>query len=100
VKFEVKNPLIETESTDLVLLLEIALEDLTFKEKLHTILELDSFNRRSALTLWLELLRIRKMPEPMIDALSILFDDRSAVKMFKLINNQESTHKPRNGGMS
>jgi hypothetical protein len=69
--------------------LDISSKDLAFSEKLQEILTLDSFNRRSALTLWLELLRIRKMPEQMIDALSILFDDRTALELLMLIKKEE-----------
>lgn len=56
------------------------------------ILNMDSFNRRSVLTMWLELLRIRKTPEQIIDALSILFDDRIANKMFALIGKDQKHH--------
>ena len=65
--------------------MRVALEDPVFMGKLKNILEMDSFNRRSVLTMWLELLRIRKTPVQVLDALSILFDDRTTAKMLMLV---------------
>jgi len=63
--------------------MQIIEKDALVNEKLITMLKLDSYQRRSVLNNWLEQLRQKNAPENLRQALSCLFDDIVAEKVFK-----------------
>jgi len=68
-------------------------DDPLINEKVIQLLQLDSFQRRSVLNIWLEQLRVRHASENLLSALSSLFDDTIAEKVLTLINEVEFKRK-------
>jgi hypothetical protein len=73
----------------LACLIQIARKDPVIKHRLINVLQLNSFERRSVLIIWLEQLRLRNSSKDLLDALSCLFDDKIAEKVLTLINEGE-----------
>ena len=67
------------------MLIRLTNEDPVIKKRLIELLQLSSFERRFELNIWLEKLRQRKASENLCNMLLILFDDRVAEQIRKLI---------------
>jgi hypothetical protein len=65
-------------------------DDPLINEKIISILQMDSFQRRTVLNNWLEQLQIRNASKNLLHALSYLFDDSVAEKVLTLINKRLS----------
>jgi hypothetical protein len=63
--------------------------DPLINEKVIQLLNLDSYNRRLVLNNWVEQLRTRHAPEKLLNALSCLFNDKTAADVLSLINKSE-----------
>jgi len=72
------------------MLICLTYEDPVIKKRLIELLQLSSFERRFELNIWLEKLRQRKASENLCNMLLILFDDRVAEQILKLIYNTQS----------
>ena len=70
-------------------LIQLMLNDPLIHEKVITLLQMDSYQRRSVLNDWLEQLRLRKAPQNLLTALSCLFDDKIAEEVLALINDRK-----------
>jgi len=70
-------------------LIQIARKDPVINHRLINVLQLNSFERRSVLNVWLEQLRQRNASENLLSALSCLFDDKIAEKVLTLINDRK-----------
>jgi len=75
----------DKEIDPLIQLIEVIRVDPVINEKVKQMLNLDSFNRRSALNKWILQLQKHKASEELIQALSCLFDDSVAQKTLSLI---------------
>jgi len=70
-------------------LIQIMMDDPLINEKIIKLLRMDSFHRRAVLNSWLEQLRTRKASEDLLQALSSLFDDKTAEHVLALINGRK-----------
>lgn len=68
-------------------LLQVMCNDRLINDKIITLLNLDSYQRRSILNYWLEQLRKQNAYEDLCDALSCLFDDKIAAKVLRIISH-------------
>ena len=83
----------DTGSEEITCLVQTALEDSVIKKRMLKLLQLNSFERRSVLIIWLEQLRLRNASENLLSVLSCLFDDKIAEKVLTLINEVEFKRK-------
>jgi hypothetical protein len=67
-------------------LIEIMRDDKDINEKVMAVLRLDSYKRRAILNDWLEQLRIQMAPQNLINALSVLFNDKIAERVLQFLN--------------
>jgi hypothetical protein len=74
-----------TADQDFVRLIQVIKEEPEIRQTLRPILELDNFNRKSALHTWLEELRLKKAPLKFKKILSHLLDDEIARKTLEII---------------
>lgn len=74
-----------TSDQDFVRLIQVIKEEPEIRQTLRPILELDNFNRKSALHTWLEELRLKKAPLKFKKILSHLLDDEIARKTLEII---------------
>ena len=72
------------------LLIQITHDDPIIKKKILELLQLNSFERRAVLNVWLEQLRRGNASENMLYVLEILFDDNVAKKVLTVINNSHN----------
>jgi len=79
----------DTGSEEIACLVKTALEDPVIKQKILELLQLNSFERRSVLNIWLEQLRLRNASEKLLYVLSCLFDDAIAQKTLSLISKSK-----------
>ena len=79
----------DTSHEEITCLVQTALEDPVIKQRMLKMLQLNSFERRSVLNIWLEQLRLRNASEELLYVLSCLFDDAIAQKTFSLINKSK-----------
>lgn len=70
----------------LACLIQIARKDPVIKHRLINVLQLNSFERRSVLNIWLEQLRLRNASDELLHVLTGLFDDANAQITLSLIN--------------
>jgi len=68
-------------------------DDPVINKKVVNILKLDSYPRHIVLSNWLEQLRLNKAPQKLTQALTYLFDDRIAEKVYNLITDQRLKNK-------
>jgi hypothetical protein len=78
-----------TGSEEIRFLVQTALEDSVIKQRILELLQLNSFERRSSLNIWLEQLRLRNASEELLYVLSCLFDDAVAQKTLSLIKKSK-----------
>jgi hypothetical protein len=71
-------------------LVQIIQDDAVIKRRILELLQMNSFERRFALNIWMEQLRQRNASENLLYILSILFDDKIAEKVLTLINNRQN----------
>ena len=67
-------------------LIQIMENDAIINEKVTEMLQLESYERRSVLNDWLKQLRNRHASENLLNALSCLFNDKTAAEVLFLIN--------------
>ena len=79
----------DTGSEEISFLVQSALEDPVIKQRILELLQLNSFERRSALNIWLEQLRLRDASEELLYVFSCLFDDAIAQKTLSLISKSK-----------
>ena len=79
----------DTGSEEISFLVQTALEDPVIKQRILELLQLNSFERRSALNIWLEQLRLRNASEELLYVFSCLFDDTIAQKTLSLISKSK-----------
>jgi len=79
----------DTGSEEITCLVQTALEDPVIKQRILELLQLNSFERRSVLNIWLEQLRLRNASEKLLYVLSCLFDDAIAQKTLSLISKSK-----------
>jgi hypothetical protein len=70
-------------------LIQVMRDDGVINEKVITMLQLDSYQRRSVLNNWLEQLQMQNAPQNLLSALSCLFDDKVAEQVLTLIDNRK-----------
>ena len=70
-------------------LMHVMRNDPIINSEVMKILNLNSYQRRSVLNNWLELLRRRRAPENLLSALCYLFDDKIAMEVLVLINKRK-----------
>lgn len=80
---------IENKFESLKKLIQVMRDDSLINEKVITMLQLDSYQRRSVLNNWLERLRSQNASQKLLSALSCLFDDKVAEQVLTLINNRK-----------
>ena len=73
---------------DFVRLIQVVKEEPKIRQTLTSILELDDFNRKSALHTWLEELNLKQAPRKFRSALAYLLDDDIARKTLDIIREQ------------
>ena len=69
--------------------MQVMQKDPLLHEKVILLLKLDSYRRRAVLNSWLEQLRVRHASENLLDALSSLFDDKTAADVLILISKKK-----------
>lgn len=79
----------DTGSEEISFLVQTALEDPVIKQRILELLQLNLFERRSALNIWLEQLRLRDASEELLYVFSCLFDDTIAQKTLSLIKKSK-----------
>ena len=84
---EKKQPYV-TQNEDFVRLIQVVKEEPQIRQTLASILDLDDFNRRSALHTWLEELTLKQAPRKFRSALACLLDDDIARKTLDIIREQ------------
>ena len=72
-------------SAPLETLIEVIHDDQEIMERVVQLLQMDSYQRREMLNIWLEKLQRKHAPSGMIQALTCLFDDTVATKLLKKI---------------
>lgn len=65
-------------------LVQLMQDDSSLRDMLLPLLNLDSFNRNSALNSWLEELKLQNAPTEIISALACLVDDAVAAKILEI----------------
>lgn len=70
-----------------VTLVQVAREDVGFREQLGRILSLDEFNRKSAPNTFIGDMGLQKAPRDLIKAMENLLDDAVAQKILEMIKN-------------
>jgi hypothetical protein len=70
-------------------LMRVAQERADVRQKLKTILQLDSFNRQSILNTWLRDLKLQEAPDSLIKALAAFLDDGVAERALKIMLESE-----------
>ena len=84
---EKKQPSV-TQNEDFVRFVQVLKEEPHIRQTLTSILELDDFNRKSALHTWLEELKLKEAPRKFRSALACLLDDDIARKTLDIIREQ------------
>jgi len=84
-KYLKKNKHLVADNDDFIALVKVLGEDLQIRSKIEPLLNLDSFNRKSALNTWLKELQIQQAPGKFIALLSYLLDDDIAKKVLDII---------------
>lgn len=79
----------DTGSEEISFLVQTALEDPVIKQRILELLQLNLFERRSVLNIWLEQLRLRDASEELLYVFSCLFDDTIAQKTLSLIKKSK-----------
>jgi hypothetical protein len=79
----------DTWHEEIACLVQTAREDPVIKQRMLKMLQLNSYDRRSVLNIWLEQLRLRNASEELLYVLSCLFDDAIAQKTLSLINKSK-----------
>ena len=79
----------DTWHKEIACLVQTAQEDTVIKQRILELLRLNSYERRSALNVWLEQLRLRNASEELLYVLSCLFDDAMAQKTLILITKSK-----------
>ena len=79
----------------LIKLMQVMQKDPLIHEKVMLLLKLDSYRRRAVLNNWLEQLRLRNASKNLLDALSSLFDDKTAADVLTLISLNYSPRRAR-----
>ena len=79
----------DNESESLIRLIQVMRDDDLINKKVIEMLKLDSYQRRSVLNNWLERLRKQKAPQNLLNALSCLFDDKTAEQVLAIINDHK-----------
>jgi hypothetical protein len=74
-------------NNEISILIQLTNKDPEIKKRITKLLQLNSYNRRFELNVWLEKLRQRNASENLCKTLFILFDDMVAEKVLKLIHN-------------
>ena len=74
-----------TDNETFVRLIQAAQDDPEFSNQITAILKLDSFNRKSILSTFINNMRMNGVPQDMIDALASLCDDDVAQTALKII---------------
>jgi hypothetical protein len=85
--YEKKQPTV-TRNADFVRLVQVVKEEPQIRQTLTSILELDDFNRKSAIHTWLEELKLKQAPRKFRGALACLLDDDIARKTLDIIREQ------------
>ena len=80
---------INSKQKKIQILIQLTNEDTVIKKKIIELLQLNSFERRFELNVWLEKLRQRNASENLCNTLLILFDDIIAKQVLKLIYNSQ-----------
>jgi hypothetical protein len=80
---------INNELESFLRLIQIMSDDQVINKKVITMLQLDSYQRRSVLNNWLEWLRMQNAPQNLLSGLSCLFDDKVVEQVLTLINNHK-----------
>jgi len=70
-------------------LIQIMRDDEVINKKVTTVLQMDSYQRRSVLNNWLARLHRQDASQNLLSALSCLFDDKVAEQVLTLINNRK-----------
>ena len=73
------------ENEAFVRLIQIAQEDPEIRNQLMSILMLDEFNRKSALSSFIEQMRFRKAPDEFLQAITSFLDDKVAKKALQIL---------------
>ena len=82
-----RKPIVNNET--FIYLMKVAREERDIRDKLKSILKLDSFNRQSILNTWLHDLKLQGAPRDFIESLSYFLDDDIAEKALKVIRDYE-----------
>jgi len=82
-----KKPIVNNET--FIYLMKVAREEPDIRNKLKSILKLDSFNRQSILNTWLHDLKLQGAPRDFIESLSYFLDDDIAEKALEIILEYE-----------
>ena len=82
-----RKPIVNNET--FIYLMKVAREDRDIRDKLKSILRLDSFNRQSILNTWLHDLKLQGAPRDFIESLSYFLDDEIAEKALEVILEYE-----------
>ena len=81
------KPIVNNET--FIYLMKVAREEPDIRNKLKSILKLDSFNRQSILNTWLHDLKLQGAPKDFIESLSYFLDDDIAEKALEVIIEYE-----------
>jgi len=82
-----RKPIVNNET--FIYLMKVAREERDIRNRLKSILKLDSFNRQSILNTWLHDLKLQGAPKDFIESLSYFLDDDIAEKALEVINEYE-----------
>ncbi|MFP4474816.1 MAG: hypothetical protein ACLFOY_04605 [Desulfatibacillaceae bacterium] len=77
------------DNPDFVRMIQVARGDPEFRKQLHRILELDRFNRESALNTMLAEMRVSGAPAKLVAAVAALLDHDVADRVLEMIRNGE-----------
>ena len=82
-----RKPIVNNET--FIYLMKVAREQPDIRNRLKSILKLDSFNRQSILNTWLHDLKLQGAPRDFIESLSYFLDDDIAEKALEIILEYE-----------
>ena len=70
-------------------LIQIMRNDEVINKKVTTVFQMDSYQRRLVLNIWLQQLRKQNASQKLLTALSSLFDDKVVEQVMTLINSRK-----------
>lgn len=82
-----KKPMSAGDDDTFIRLIQIARQDPEIRRKILGILQMDSFNRKSALNTFIQQMQIKGAPRDFVSAVACFLDDQVAEKALAFLSN-------------